>query len=112
MKKFISKVKKVTFAIILAIISFPNKILAIVSPSDIDLSKVQVDKLKYVPPNDVIIWRIAKIFIIPIALLIGLIIYFKKSKDSKKGKIVVTIGIIAITVILYFVIDKIIYELV
>ena len=57
------------------------------------------------------VWNVCRIFIIPIALLIGIIIYLKKSKSSKKKKILVTIGIIAITAILYFVINKIIYEL-
>ena len=57
-----------------------------------------------------IIWTIAKFFIIPIALLIGLIIYFKKSTSSTKKKVLITIGIITITAILYFVINKIIYE--
>lgn len=115
MKKFISKVKKVIVAIVLAIISFPNKIFAALDPYAIqDLyGPPPVATLYGIErPNTLtIIWRIARTFIIPIALLIGLIIYFKKSKSSTKKKILVTIGIIVITAILYFVVNKIIYEL-
>ena len=103
-------------AIVLAIISFPNKIFAAINPSALDIQDLYgplPGTLYGVarPSTVTIIWRIARIFIIPIALLIGLIIYFKKSKSSKKQKILVTRGIITITVILYFVVNKIIYEL-
>ena len=54
------------------------------------------------------ILKIARVCIIPIAALIGLIVYFKKSKSSKKTKILVTIGIICIAVILFLVINDII----
>lgn len=111
--KVVEKIKKVVVAIVLAIISFPNKIFAAINPSMQDLYGPQPVALYGIarPPSTVtIIWRIARTFIIPIALLIGIIIYLKKSKSSKKKKILVTIGIIAITVILYFVVNKIIYE--
>lgn len=115
MRKFILKVKKVIIAITLATISFPNKILATINPSILNeiLESSQPVPVYGVPKTSTltIIWRIARTFVIPIALLIGLIIYFKKSKSIKKKKILVTIGIIAITAILYFVINKIIYEL-
>lgn len=107
MKKFASKIKKVVVAIVLAIISFPNKIFAkklIPVPGNAELYGV------YRPSTVTTIWKIARTFIIPIALLIGLIIYFKKSKSSKKKKILVTIGLIAIVAILYFVLNIIIYE--
>ena len=116
MKKIILKTKKVIISIVLTIISFPNKIFAAINPSALDIQDL------YGPPTDIlygvprpstvtIIWRIARTFIIPIALLIGLIIYLKKSKGSKKKKILVTIGIISITAMLYFVVNKIIYGL-
>lgn len=114
MKKFISKVKKVIVAIVLAIISFPNKIFAAMIPNEEIFPPDNVQYLYGPPPVSLygVARRIiARTFIIPIALLIGLIIYLKKSKSSKKKKILVTIGIIAITAILYFVIIKIIYEL-
>lgn len=37
MKRFISKAKKVIVAIVLAIISFPNKIFATINPSALDI---------------------------------------------------------------------------
>lgn len=116
--KYILKVKKIIIAIILTIISFPNKIYAAINPSELDVKAAYgpppVESLYGVakPSVPITIWRISRTLIIPIALLIGFIIYFKKSKSSKKKKILVTIGIIAIFAILYFVINKIIYELV
>lgn len=62
-------------------------------------------------PRIVKIWSIAKTFVIPIVLFIGFIIYFKKAKCSMKEKVLLTIGIIVIIAILYFVVNKIIYEL-
>lgn len=52
------------------------------------------------------IWNFARFFIIPLALLIGIIVYFKKSKSSKKKKILITIGTILLTIIIYFVINE------
>ena len=71
-----------------------------------------VYNVKEIPVNTSLkykIWNICRIYVIPIVLLIGILIYFKKSKSSKKKKILVTIGIISITAILYFIINKIIY---
>lgn len=107
MKKFVSKIKKVVVAIVLAIISFPNKISTGINyvPQANETSYGV-----YRPSTVTIIWKIARTFIIPIALLIGLIIYFKRSKSSKKKKILVTIVLITIVAILYFVLNIIIYE--
>ena len=54
------------------------------------------------------VWNVCRIFIIPIALLIGIIIYLKKSKSSKKRKIITVLITIGIVAILYFVINYII----
>lgn len=54
------------------------------------------------------VWNICRMFIIPIVLLIGIIIYFKKSKSSKKRKIITVLITIGIVAILYFVINYII----
>ena len=111
MKKFISKTKRVIGSIVLAIISFPNKILAVINPIDIESEPGPKFGIPIQITVMATVWKIARNFIIPIALLIGLIVYFKKSKSSKKKKVLVTIGIIAITVILYLIVDKNIYEL-
>ena len=72
------------------------------------LGRVQTQPAYGVPPvltvGD-IIWNICKVSFVPVVLLIGFIIYFKKSKDSNKGKIIVILTILAIVALLYFVID-------
>jgi len=114
MKKIISKIYKVMVSIAIAIISFPSKIFAALDPSAIqDLYGPPPVALYGVarPSTVTIIWRIARTFVIPIALLIGIIVYFKKSKSSTKKKILVTLGIVALTALIYFIINKIIYGL-
>lgn len=54
------------------------------------------------------LWNNRRAFIIPIALLIGIIIYLKKSKSSKKRKIITVLITIVIVTLLYFVINYII----
>ena len=113
--KLVERIKKVIITIVLAIISFPNKIFAKFDPSSVDYYIQYPDISDYgvvkSPGPAETIWRIARNFIIPIALLIGLIVYFKKSKSSTKKKILVTLGIIALVTLLYFVVNKIIVNL-
>ena len=54
------------------------------------------------------VWNVCRMFVIPIALLIGIIIYMKKSKSSNKRKIITVLVTIGIVAILYFVINYII----
>lgn len=109
--KVVERIKKGLIGLGAFLLTIPTKVFAV------DLDMIQPEYGVYEPEpiirNNLInaIWNIGRMFIIPIALLIGIIIYLKKSKSSKKKKILVTIGIIAITAILYFVINKIIYEL-
>ena len=101
--KIIKRILKIIIVVMLAIASLPSKIFA--SPVPIPYGPTLYGPAKPRVPESVhIIWGIASVFIIPITLLIGLIIYFKKSKSSKKKKILITIGILAITAILYLVI--------
>lgn len=58
------------------------------------------------------IWNICRMFIIPISVLIGIIIYLKKSKSSKKRKITIVLITICIVTILYFVINYIINKVI
>ena len=115
MKGFVSKIKKLIFSIAVVIISFPSKIFAAIDPSAIqDLYGPPPTSTLYGvyrPSPVTIIWRIARTFVVPIALLIGIIIYFKKSKSSKKKKILVTLGIVVLVALLYFVINKIVINL-
>lgn len=53
------------------------------------------------PENDSNIWTILKIILIPLILLIGCIIYIKKSKSSRSVKIaIVSLAIICVVTIL------------
>ena len=113
MKKIISKIYKVMVSIAIAIISFPSKIFAALDPSAIQeaYGPPPTSTLYgvYRPSPVTIILKIARTFVIPIALLIGIIIYFKKSKSSKKKKIFVSIGVIILTVLVVLTINAIIY---
>lgn len=50
-----------------------------------------------------------KIFVIPIALLVGIFVYLIKSKSSKKRKII-TVSIILLLVIVIYIIFRILYN--
>lgn len=108
--KIIKKVKKFFSAIGLFFITLSSKVFALTTDDIVNI-QAAYGVPQYSPSISDKIWWGCKIFVIPIALLIGLIGYFKKSKNSNLKKILVTIGIIVITAILYFVVNKIIYEL-
>ena len=110
MKNFISKIKKVATAVGIAIISIPNKIFAMIEPHTLYGPPTQ----NIYGPLEIIVnsfWTIFKWIIIPIAFLIGIIVYFKKSKSSLKKKIIVTICAIAIIAIVYYIINLIISKM-
>jgi hypothetical protein len=107
--KVVEKIKKGLIGIGLFLYTISTKVFAVIVTQEY-LSAETEYGVRRVSKAE-IIWIIARNFIIPIVLLIGIIMYFKKSKSSIKKKILVTIGIIAITAILYFVINKIIYKL-
>ena len=106
MKNFISKLKKIFNLILLIIISIPNKIFAEV----LDFSNTNYLYGIPDPKPSTNILKIAKICIIPMASLVGIIVYLKKSKSSKKKKITITIISIAIisiiTIILYKILEN------
>ena len=99
--KIIKKIKKVIVSATMAIMLLHKKIfVTAIDPSSFTAL--------YGPPNEQIlygvrspissIWNIAKIFIIPLALIIGFIIYFKKSKHSTKRKMITMIIVLLIVV--------------
>lgn len=55
------------------------------------------------------ILNIFRIFIIPLILLIGIIIYIKKSRASKTKKIITVICFIILAILLFFIISSIVY---
>ena len=117
--KIIERLKKGLIGIGAFLLTIPTKVFALQDSKIVSVALYGIQKPDFsicqaeygVPRTRPIltIWRVARTFIIPIALLIGLIVYFKKSKSSIKKKILVTIVSVAITVILYFVVNKIIY---
>lgn len=111
--KILSKLKSVIVGVGIGILTFANKVFAI-SP-DMIIDPGMIETAYGIPrpsPSPIrMIIRIAKTFIIPIAVIVGLLIYFKKSKSSKKKKLLVTLGVVAITAMLYWIVSKIIYEL-
>ena len=101
MKNVLKKFKKVIIGIIVGVITLPNKIFATDAEDVFQYASLYgvpkaSDKLIY-------IYNIIRVIIMPVAILIGLIIYFKKSKSTKKKKIIITICAIAIAVIVFYV---------
>lgn len=81
--KILSKIKKIIISIGIAMISLPKKIFAF-DYNLLNEEMIAVQPAYGVPsPKNSIwysIWSIAKVTLIPLALIIGLIIYFKKVK--------------------------------
>ncbi len=111
LKKFLSKLKGIIGGIGVGILAFANKIYAV--PLNIINQAGMIETVYGIPrPSPIkVIIKVSQVFIIPIAMLIGLLVYFKKSKSSKKKKILVILGIIIIAIVFYFIVNKIMYEL-
>ena len=109
--KLLDKIKKILTKICAFLLMIPTKVSA--REIEVLYGPPPTSTLYgvYRPSPVTIIWRIARTFVVPIALLIGIIIYFKKSKSSKKKKILVTLGIVVLVALLYFVINKIVINL-
>ena len=97
--KIISKIKKVLLAMGVAIMLSSKKIFAL-TPL---YGPPELTQNRNVNQNTMdlsLIWRIARIFIIPLILIIGLV-YFKKSKSTTKRKII-TMIIVALVILFVF----------
>ena len=102
MKKFISKIKKVIVLIIGVIIALPSKIYAVFDDQITSLYGV------YDPPSPLEeFWKIARYFIIPIILLIGIIVYLTKKKTSTRNKVLIILAFIIVIAIIYCIINAI-----
>ena len=110
--KIVERIKKGLMGIGVFLLTIPTKVFAI----NDSMRGIAIDPAYGIPDpvkpvrNNIIsnILNICRMFIIPIALLIGIIIYFKKSKSSKKRKIITVLITICIVAILYLVINYII----
>lgn len=99
--KLVERIKKGLIGLGAFFLTIPTKVFAV--------DYMYITPVYGIPdPEPVKIWNVCRIFIIPIALLIGIIIYLKKSKSSKKRKIITVLITIGIVAILYFVINYII----
>lgn len=106
--KILSKVKSVIIGIGIGILTFANKVFAISPMNMIEMDTVALYGVA--KPNPVrVIFKIAKVFVIPVALIVGLLIYFKKSKSSKKKKAIVTLITLIIVAIIYVILNNIYY---
>ena len=113
--KILEKIKKLAVGLGTFLLTLPTKVMAVQDQIFENASKFFRDSRSQpdygIPITSPILikWRLARTFVIPIALLIGLIVYFKKSKSSKKKKLFVSIGVIILTVLVVFTINAIIY---
>lgn len=107
--KIIEKVKKIFSSIGIVCITLTSRVFAI----DMD-SMIQpmygITEPDPVPTISNSIWNICRFFVIPVALLIGIIIYFKKSKSSDKRKIITILITLAIVALLYLGINYLMQE--
>ncbi len=94
--KRMKKVKKMIMSIAIAIMLLPGKIVQAIAETGVEPSNVNRDVYDGVLPLSSRIWFIAKIYLMPLALIIGLIIYFKKSKNTTKRKIITIILVLLI----------------
>lgn len=105
MKKIGNIVKKALIAIGAFFITLPTKVFGI------DTTNIEFRPETMYGVQDPIsykIWDISKIIVIPLALIIGLIIYFKKSKKPLKNKILISLMAIISVIVVVLIIDKII----
>ncbi len=106
--KIFEKVKKCLISFATFLLLIPAKVLARARPDyqpAYGVDSEYLDRLNAITMT----LKIVKFFIIPIVTVVGLIIFFKKSKSSNKKKVLATIGILFIIAIVYFVINSLGY---
>lgn len=98
MKKIINRLKKTFIMIGTFCFSIYTKVFAI---DRIQPEYVEPDLLYGVPrPNEIpMLWKITRGLIIPIAFVIGVIIYFKKSSSSTLRKVITVLIALSIVVL-------------
>lgn len=102
MKKLVNGFKKIFLMLGTFCISIYSKVFAVDIAADQILYGVPLEPDLYgVPrPNEIpMIWKVARGLIIPIAFIIGVIIYFKKSSSSTLRKVITILIALAIVVL-------------
>ena len=111
--KIVDKVKKGLIGIWGLVLNVPTKVFAVIERPVGDIlygipEPPQADYGIPKPSAIELIWKFSKIFVIPIALLIGIIVYLKKSKSSSRKKAITVLSTIIIALILYILINYVI----
>lgn len=103
MKKIINLTKKIFLIIGTFLISIYTKVFAMDAIQTMYGIPLEPDLYGVPRPNEIpILWKIARGFIVPLAFIIGIIIYFKKSSSSKAKKIITTFVALIIVILVCF----------
>jgi len=106
MKKIVSGLKKIGVMGGVFLSSLYTKVLA---------AEMDMIEILYGPPDlyeTPLFWKIMKKLIIPIAFIIGAIVYFKKSSSSNVRKVITILIALAIVVLAYFGVNYVITNLI
>lgn len=106
--KIVERIKKGLIGFGAFLLTIPTKVFAV--GIDFDRTPILYGMPEPEPESLILknILNICRIAVIPLALIIGIVIYLKKSKSGKKRKIITVIISIAIALALYFIISYII----
>lgn len=100
MKKIINRLKKIFIMIGTFCLSIYTKVFAIDAIQPMYGISLEPDLYGVPRPNEIpMLWKIARGLIIPIAFIIGVIIYFKKSSSSTLRKIITVLIALSIVVL-------------
>jgi glucan phosphoethanolaminetransferase (alkaline phosphatase superfamily) len=102
--KVISKVRKIMIAISLFFIGVSSRVLG----AGMEIIHAQPEYGVPMPPVSRN-WQILRTFIIPLILLIGIIIYLKKSTQTRLKKVITVVLVIVVTVFIYAIVNYFIH---
>lgn len=108
MRKILGKIKKVFIMIEAFFLSICSKVFAVQMTQNDVRTLYGVPTLPILEKNQVVIakiWNIMHSFVIPLILLIGSIIYLRKSPKSLKRKIIKIAIIVILTILICIAID-------
>ena len=108
--KVFKKLKKIFCGLSIIGLSFFSKIYAALNTDNmklIALYGVPKRNTGFIVLKNIL--NVFRVFVIPLILLIGIIIYIKKSRASKTKKIITVICFIILAILLFFIISSIVY---
>lgn len=112
--KILKLLNKYLKSFIIFLLLLPSRAIAYKAPDPQSWYGVPNDELKKIEPDENVLdsfLNILKICFIPLIILIGCIIYFKKSKSSTYKKIITILIFLSIVVLLYFLAKYVITEI-